>query len=68
MTGTSIYWILFIGIALASWIVSASLQRKFRRYAQHVLRMYIMIQQPLVADHFRTNQSRAIAMSNNAVR
>ena len=37
MTGTSIYWILFIGIALASWIVSASLQRKFRRYAQHDL-------------------------------
>lgn len=35
--GSSIYWILFIGIALASWIVSASLQRKFKRYAQEPL-------------------------------
>lgn len=35
--GTSIYWILFIGIALASWLVSASLQRKFKRYAQESL-------------------------------
>jgi hypothetical protein len=35
---TSLYWILFIGIALASWIVSASLERKFKRYAQEPLR------------------------------
>lgn len=34
---TAIYWILFIGIALASWIVSASLKRKFKRYAQEAL-------------------------------
>ena len=34
---TAIYWILFIGIALASWIVSASLKRKFKRYAQETL-------------------------------
>ena len=36
---TSLYWILFIGIALASWIVSASLERKFKRYAQESLPM-----------------------------
>ena len=34
MTASSIYWILFIGISLASWIVSASLKRKFERYAK----------------------------------
>ena len=39
MIGSSLYWILFIGIALASWIVSASLQRKFKRYAKEPLRM-----------------------------
>ena len=39
MVGSSIYWILFIGIALASWIVSASLQRKFKKYAEVPLRM-----------------------------
>ena len=37
MEGTSIYWILFIGIALASWIVSASMERKIKRYAQKPL-------------------------------
>lgn len=36
---TAIYWILFIGIALASWIVSASLERKFKRYSQESLPM-----------------------------
>ena len=34
MTASSIYWILFIGISLASWIVSASLKRKFERYSK----------------------------------
>ena len=34
MEGTSIYWILFIGIALASWLVSAALERKFKRYSK----------------------------------
>jgi len=29
----SIYWILFIGIALVSWLVSSNLQRKFERYS-----------------------------------
>jgi Zn-dependent membrane protease YugP len=34
-----IYWIVFIGVALASWLVSASLERKFKRYSQVPLRM-----------------------------
>jgi len=29
----SIYWIIFIGIALLSWLVSSNLQRKFERYS-----------------------------------
>lgn len=28
------YWILFIGIALVSWIVQANLQRKFKKYSK----------------------------------
>lgn len=39
LTPTSIYWILFIGIALASWLVSASLERKVKRYSQEPLKM-----------------------------
>ena len=35
----ALYWILFIGIAVASWIVSASLERKFKRYSKEPLRM-----------------------------
>lgn len=30
----SMYWILFIGIALVSWLVSSNLQRKFEKYSQ----------------------------------
>ena len=30
----SIYWIIFIGTALASWIVQARLQSKFKKYSQ----------------------------------
>ncbi|MDH6314215.1 Zn-dependent membrane protease YugP [Parabacteroides sp. PFB2-10] len=30
----TIYWIIFIGIALLSWLVSSNLQRKFERYSQ----------------------------------
>ena len=33
----TLYWILFIGIALLSWIVSASLQSKFKRYSKVAL-------------------------------
>lgn len=36
---SSIYWILFIGIALISWAVSASLERKFKRYAETPLKL-----------------------------
>ena len=34
MTATTLYWILFIGVALASWIVSFSLERKFKRFSK----------------------------------
>ena len=37
MATTTIYWILFIGVALASWIVSASLKRKMKRYSEQGL-------------------------------
>ena len=33
------YWILFTGVLLASWIVSASLKYKFKRYSQVPLNM-----------------------------
>lgn len=39
MTTTTLYWILFIGIALASWLVSANLKRKFERYSKERLAM-----------------------------
>ena len=39
MEGTTIYWILFIGIALVSWIVSAALERKIKKYAKVSLPM-----------------------------
>lgn len=31
------YWIIFIGFALLSWIVSSSLEHKFKRYSQQAL-------------------------------
>ena len=31
------YWIVFIGFALLSWVVSASLERKFKRYSKEAL-------------------------------
>lgn len=30
----SVYWIIFIGTALASWLVSSNLQRKFEKYSR----------------------------------
>lgn len=39
MTMTSLYWVLFISIALISWIVSASLKRKFEKYSHEALGM-----------------------------
>ena len=35
----TIYWIIFIAIALASWLVSYSLKQKFERYSQEALPM-----------------------------
>ena len=37
MTTATLYWILFLGVALASWIVSTSLKRKFERYSKENL-------------------------------
>ena len=34
MTGMTSYWVIFIGIALLSWLVSAQLKSKFQRYSQ----------------------------------
>lgn len=39
MSSISIYWILFIVIAIASWIVSSSLERKFKQYSKESLPM-----------------------------
>ena len=36
---TALYWILFIGVALASWLVSASLERKFKKYSEEPLKL-----------------------------
>ena len=34
MSTMTLYWIIFIAIALASWLVSYSLKSKFERYSQ----------------------------------
>ena len=34
MTMYSLYWVLFIGIAVISWMVSARMQSKFKKYSQ----------------------------------
>lgn len=39
LNATTLYWIIFIAIALASWIISASLKRKFERYSHEALPM-----------------------------
>lgn len=39
MSTMTIYWIIFIAIALASWLVSYSLKRKFERYSKEGLSM-----------------------------
>ena len=36
---TTIYWIIFIAIAVASWVVSYSLKRKFEKYSKEPLSM-----------------------------
>ena len=39
MSLTALYWVIFIGIALASWLVSESLKSKFEKYSKEPLRM-----------------------------
>lgn len=39
MSITTIYWIIFIAIAIASWVVSASLESKFEKYSKERLSM-----------------------------
>lgn len=39
MSTMTIYWIIFIAIALASWLVSYSLKRKFEQYSKEALPM-----------------------------
>ncbi len=39
MSTMTIYWIIFIAIALASWLVSYSLKQKFERYSKEALPM-----------------------------
>ena len=34
MTSYSLYWVIFIGIALLSWLVSAQLKSKFQKYSR----------------------------------
>jgi len=34
MNPTTLYWIIFIGVAIASWVVSLSLESKFKRYSK----------------------------------
>jgi len=48
----ALYWILFIGIALISWIVSASLKRKFEKYSHESLRMTgAQVAEKMLRDH-----------------
>ena len=37
MSITTIYWIIFVAIAIASWAVSASLESKFEKYSKEPL-------------------------------
>ena len=39
MTATALYWIIFIGIAIASWAVSYSLNRKIKKYSKEPIRI-----------------------------
>jgi len=34
MSGTMIYWVIFIGVAIASWLVSSNLKKKFVEYSK----------------------------------
>ena len=39
LSANAVYWIIFLGIAAASWIVSASLEYKFKKYSRVPLGM-----------------------------
>ena len=39
MSTMTLYWILFIGIAVVSWVVSAELESKFKKYSKEPLSM-----------------------------
>jgi Zn-dependent membrane protease YugP len=39
LSANAIYWILFIGVALASWLVSALLQHRMKKYSKEPLGM-----------------------------
>lgn len=56
MESISIYWILFGAIALASWLVSASLERKIKKYSQESLPMTGReVAQKMLRDHGLTD-------------
>ena len=52
----TLYWILFIGIALLSWIVSASLESKFKRYSKVPIAMTgKQVAEKMLRDHGLTD-------------
>lgn len=56
MESISIYWILFGAIALASWLVSASLERKIKKYSRESLPMTGReVAQKMLRDHGLTD-------------
>ena len=52
----TLYWILFIGIAILSWIVSASLESKFNRYSELPIAMTgRQVAEKMLRDHGLTD-------------
>ena len=52
----TLYWILFIGIAILSWIVSASLESKFKRYSELPISMTgRQVAEKMLRDHGLTD-------------
>ena len=52
----TLYWILFIGIAILSWIVSASLESKFNRYSELPIAMTgKQVAEKMLRDHGLTD-------------
>ena len=49
----SMYWILFIGIAIISYIVQASLQSKFKKYLKSATKLFSVLlasKRPLITE------------------